>query len=975
MHASHTPLGDPGLAAKLQRAIRGDVRFDPFSRGRYSTDASIYQIEPIGVVIPRTVDDVIASVQIAAEEGVPILPRGAGTSQAGQTVGRALVIDTSKHLTRWSDLDTEQRTITVEPGVVLDHLNTSLKPHGLFFPVDVATSSQATLGGMVGNNSAGTRSIQYGLMVDNVHEVEALLSDGRQMTFGPVPAELSEIGSVADADAYREIVRRVRALYLETQDELETRIPKVLRHVAGYNLHRLSLDGHNMAALLVGSEGTLAFFTRITLTLAPLPPHKVLGVCHFPSLAFAMDAVRYIVELKPSAVELVDRTLLDLANRNPSYQAALSRFVRGDPEALLLVELTGDDPDVLKKRLADLDEVMTGLGFPDRVVTAVEPALQSEIWSVRKAGLNIVMSMRGDQKPVSFIEDCAVPLERLAEYTDRLSEIFRKHGTSGTWYAHASVGCLHVRPILNLKDGADVKRMREIAEEAHELVRNFKGSHSGEHGDGIVRSEFLGGMLGPKIVHAFEEIKRCFDPTGLFNPGKIVNSQRMDDRQLLRYGPDYTPLALTPALDWRPWNGLAGAAEMCNNNGVCRKAAPAVMCPSFRVTHDETHVTRGRANTLRLALTGQLGPDAFTSPAMYETLDLCISCKACRRECPTGVDMAKMKIEFLHHYYAQHGIPRRKRLIAYLPRYAPTLSRTPALLNLRDRVPGLARVTGHLLGITPRRELPPWRRDAFRDPATAVPPEEADVVLFVDTFNRYFEPDNVRSALTVLEAIGCRVALPSPKDRERPLCCGRTFLNAGLVEDARLEARRVIDTLIPYAEHGVPIVGLEPSCLLTFRDELTAMVPDEAAATVADHALLLEEFLVRDGGRAQLAKMLGTPRTSEILVHGHCHQKAFGTMESMMEVLRWLPGVDVQPIAAGCCGMAGSFGYESEHYDMSMAMGELELLPVVRSAGPDTWIAANGTSCRRQIYDGAGRRAVHAVHILAGALTRAGGGK
>jgi FAD/FMN-containing dehydrogenase/Fe-S oxidoreductase len=976
MTPSNTRIGDHSLTARLQRELEGEVLFDPFSRGRYSTDASIYQIEPIGVVVPRHAQDVVRTIQIAADEQVSVLPRGGGTSQAGQTVGRSLVVDTSKYLTRWSDFDAEQRTIVAEPGVVLDRLNAWLARHELHFPVDVATSSQATIGGMAGNNSSGARSIRYGLMVDNVNSIEAVLANGTQLRFGPVPADLAEVGDGGQEgdSSYRELVRRVRAIYLQEREELEARTPTVLRNVAGYNLHRVSVAGHNMADLLVGSEGTLAFFTRINLALAPLPKHKVLGVCQFPTLNGAVDSVRYIVELGPSAVELVDRTLLHLAHENPGFRASIGRFVRGDPDALLLVEFAGDDGDEQQRQLARLEDLMGSLGYPNRVVSAVDPAFQAEVWSVRKAALNIVMSMKGDRKPVSFIEDCAVPLEHLAEYTDRLSQIFQRHGTSGTWYAHASVGCLHIRPVLDLKSASDVAKMRTIAEEAHDLVTEFTGSHSGEHGDGLVRSEFLRSMLGPEIVGAFDAVKRGFDPVGLFNPGKIVNPPPMDDRSNFRFKPDYAPLAIDTVLDWSEWSGLSGAAEMCNNNGACRKHTTAVMCPSFRVTRDEVHVTRGRANTLRLALTGQLGSDAFTSDEMYQTMDLCIGCKACRRECPTGVDMARMKVEFLHHYYQKRRIPHRKRLIAYLPRYAPRLARLAPVANVANRFAAFSGASRPFLGFSSKRQLPPWRRDVFREDETPQSTKDRDVVLFVDTFNRHFEPENVRAARSVLEAAGYRVAFPRTPDGERPLCCGRTFLNAGLVQEARTEAQRASAALAPHVEQGTPIVGLEPSCLLTLRDEFTVLLPHEETVDLAHAALLFEEFLAAEEAEGRLELDLRSLPAARVLVHGHCHQKAFGAMQSVEDVLRLIPDLTVDVIDAGCCGMAGSFGYEAEHYDLSMQMAELGLLPAVRSADEQTWIVADGTSCRRQILDGAQREALHVARVLEAALVAHGAG-
>jgi Fe-S oxidoreductase len=605
------------------------------------------------------------------------------------------------------------------------------------------------------------------------------------------------------------------------------------------------------------------------------------------------------------------------------------------------------------------------------VVEVVEPARQRAVWEVRKACLNIAMSMKGDAKPVSFIEDCAVPLEHLADYTDRLTAIFHRHGTTGTWYAHASVGTLHVRPILNLKQELGVGALRAIAEEAFEVVRTYRGSHSGEHGDGIVRSEFNEVMFGARLARAFEEVKDSFDPAGLLNLGKVVRPHRMDDRSLMRFPPGYAALPLQPALDWRAWGGFLGAAEMCNNNGACRKADPGVMCPSYRVTRDEQHLTRGRANTLRLALTGQLGPDALTSDAMRETLDLCVSCKGCRRECPTGVDMARMKIEVLYHYHQRHRLPAKERLIATLPRWAPYAARLAGAMNLRDRVPGLARLSERMLGFSARRTLPRWRSDPFRAAEVAASGNgAAPVVLFADTFNTWFEPENLRAAVRVLQAGGFAVQVAQPEGGGRRLCCGRTFLAAGQVEEARAEMRRTVLALAPLAEAGMPIVGLEPSCLLTFRDELAAVLPGPEAALLAGRARLFEEFLAEaaDGGGLELPLASAGPRRA--LLHGHCHQKAFGAMAAVERALSLVPELAVEPIEASCCGMAGAFGYDARHHEVSMRMAELALLPAVRRAPPEALIVAPGTSCRHQIKDGSGREALHPARVLAQALPR-----
>jgi FAD/FMN-containing dehydrogenase/Fe-S oxidoreductase len=950
-------LAGARLELRLRREILGEILFDVFSRGRYSTDASIYQIEPLGIVVPQSREHAAAAIAIAREEGVPVLPRGGGTSQCGQTVARALVIDCSKYLDRVILVDVEGRRARVEPGVVLDRLNRLLRKDRLFFPVDPSTSSRATIGGMTANNSCGSRSLRYGNMVHNVRGVDALLADGTAAWFGEVPGNFD---NGAMPERYRELVTRVRALHRREADEIERRFPKVLRRVGGYNIDSIDDGGHNMARLLVGSEGTLAFFNEIELDLQPIPAHRVLGICHFPSFYSAMAATRRIVGLGPSAVELVDRTMIELSRGIPMFRPVVERFVQGEPAAILLTEFSGDDPPENLRRLKGLVELMNDLGFPGAVVEAVEPAFQQAVWEVRASGLNIMMSMKGDGKPISFLEDCAVRLEDLADYTERLTRIFEKHGTYGTWYAHASVGCLHVRPVLNVKQELEVRKMRAIAEEAFAMVREYQGSHSGEHGDGLVRSEFHEAMFGSRMVRAFEEVKDAFDPQGLFNPGKIVRAPRMDDRSLFRFKPDYRQLPIDTALDWSEWGGFAGAAEMCNNNGACRKSDPGVMCPSWRATGDEQHLTRGRANTLRLALTGQLGPDALVSEDMRETMALCISCKGCKRECPTGVDMARMKIEFLSHYRRRHGLTARDRLIAYLPRYAPYAARIAPLMNLRNRVPFLAALGERLIGLSASRKLPRWASRGYRGVSSGAGRE---VVLLVDTFNRYFEPENARAAERVLTRAGYRVVAPDPA-RGRPLCCGRTFLAAGFVEEARRDARRMLDALAPHVAAGTPIVGLEPSCLLTLRDEFPAILPGAGTTALAERAQLFEEFVdsERTAGRFELALAPMEGRTA--LLHGHCHQKAFATVGAALKTLQLVPGLTVETFDATCCGMAGSFGYEAEHYEMSLKIGELGVLPKMRAAPPDTLLAACGTSCRHQIADTTGRDARHLVRIL-----------
>lgn len=955
------------LQRRLRQEIQGEVLFDDFSRGRYSTDASIYQIMPEGIVIPASEQDVEIAVQIAAEEGVPVLPRGSGTSQNGQAIGKALLIDSTRNLNQLIDFNKEEATVCVQPGMVLDQLNRALKAHGLWYPVDVSTANRATLGGMTGNNSCGARSIRYGNMVHNVRSVEALLADGSRAHFKKLTEKLSTAN--AYDSAYDQLVQQLLALGQREAEEIASRFPDLLRRVGGYNIDELVKTQPNMASLLVGSEGTLAFFQRIHLNLQAIPANKVLGVCHFPTFYKAMDSTQHIVKLNPSAVELVDRTMIDLAREIPIYAQTVNRFVQGEPEALLLVEFAGEDRNEQLTNLRQLVELMADLGFPDAVVEATDTEFQDAIWEVRKSGLNIMMSMKGDGKPISFIEDCAVRLEDLAEYTRRLTDIFHKHGTTGTFYAHASVGTLHVRPVLNMKEESGASKMRAIAEETMAMVREYKGSHSGEHGDGISRSEFHEPMFGRRMVDNFEEVKRYFDPTGLFNPGKIVNPHKMDDREIMRFAPGYAPLRITSSLDWSDWGGLDRATEMCNNNGACRKANVGTMCPSYRVTKEEQHLTRGRANTLRLALTGQLGADAFTSESMYQTMELCVGCKGCKRECPTGVDMAKMKTEFLHHYHQKHGLSLRDRLFAYLPRYAHKLKNFSFLLNLRDQLPGMAKLSEWLLGISSQRPLPRWRSDQFSHQKQEInTANQREVVLLVDTFNSCFESENANAALSVLQAAGYHVTCPSPADQGRPLCCGRTFFSNGLLDEARIEAGRMIETLLPYVRRGVPIVGLEPSCLLTLRDEYLSLLPGTESKLLSENAFLFEEFLAREQNAGQLKLNLQAIDFKKALLHGHCHQKAFAVMSPVQQILALVPELEVSTIDSSCCGMAGSFGYEKEHYDISMQMGSLSLFPAINEDQGKSLLIADGTSCRSQIQQGTGREALHVARVLQMAL-------
>ena len=921
---------------RLKNQIKGEVLDQRFDRGRYATDASIYQIMPKAVLIPKTWEDVEAGLDFAKSEGIVLLPRGGGTSQSGQTVNDALVVDFTQHLNNVLDYDAEAGHITVQPGMVLDDLNRRLKADGWWYPVDVSTSSRATIGGMTANNSCGSRSIRYGKMQDNVRGLEAMLADGTLRRFG-------------QADPTQGLDADLLALATSEQDEITRRFPKVQRRVGGYNIDALLGETPNMADLLVGSEGTLAITKSVDLKLSPLLTTKSLGVCHFPTFHAAMDAAQHIVKLGPVAVELVDHNMIRLGRDIPQFRPIVDSFVRGNPEALLLVEFA-ETAEENRRRLTALGELMADLGFgwdgktkaEGGVVEAEDPAFQARIWAVRTQGLNIMMSMRTEGKPVSFVEDCAVPLEHLADFTSRLTDVFHKHGTDGTWYAHASEGLLHVRPVLNLRQDLGLQKMRAIAEEAFDLVAHYKGSHSGEHGDGIVRSEFHEKMYGTKMVRIFETIKERFDPETVLNPGKITRSPKMDDRSLTRWPKDYAPQDQPTVFDWSAWpGGLSGAAEMCNNNGACRKSVGGVMCPSYRVTRQEKDLTRGRANVLRLALTGQFGSDAFASDEMADAMALCVGCKACKSECPMSVDMAKMKTEVQAARTEKKGLRLREKIIASLPRLAPFAAMIAPLANTGLKFAGL-------IGFDNKRSLP-----KFKAPYQGT--ADGEVLLFADTFNRHFDPETLRAAERVIARTGRTVGVVSAPGAH--LCCGRTYLSAGETEKAKAEMKRTTNAFRQALNEGKIIVGLEPSCTLMFRDEVVNLIPD----WTEDHGaqiLTFAEYIAQNPPKDLKAEDMN------VLVHGHCHQKAMGVANKTIDAVHHIKGAEAEMIESSCCGMAGVFGYQAETAETSKKMAELSLAPQVRAASEDTMIVAEGFSCRCQIKDVTTREATSLAVFL-----------
>ncbi|MBM3139009.1 MAG: FAD-binding protein [Chloroflexi bacterium] len=968
------PDGLAALARELAARLVGgaeDVLVDRASRLLFATDASIYEMEPVAVVYPRHADDVAHALAVAARRGLAVLTRGAGTSLAGQAVNHAVVIDCSRHMTRVLEVNVEERWARVEPGLVLAALNRAVRPHGLQYAVDPSTANRATIGGGIGNNSCGAHSVVYGKTLDQVLELSVILADGTRTTFGPLSgrplgAKLDLPGT--EGDLYRG-VRRIAERY---RDEIERRFPRIQRRVSGYNLDEFVADGAgdriDLSRLIVGSEGTLAVVTEARVRLVPLPRVKGLVAYHFESVRAAAEATVPLLDHGPAAIELVDRTIIDRCRESIGY-ASLVGFVQGAPGALLIVEFAGDSEAEVRAQMARSLEDARARGIGYAAHTTVDPGEQLRIWRMREAGLGLLMSVRGDAKPIAFVEDTAVEPSRLADFVDRFDETVARHGTSAAYYGHASVGCLHIRPLVNIKQAEGLRTIETIAGEIADLVLEFGGSLSGEHGDGILRGVFTERMFGPAITEAFREVKRLFDPDHRLNPGKIVDTPAFDDN--LRLSPETRNHDPATYLDFSADGGIARAAEQCNGQGACRKDDGG-MCPSYMVTRDEEHSTRGRANLLRQALNGVLPARELAGRDIYEALDLCVECKACKSECPSGVDMAKLKYEVLTKYHEAHGTPPRAWLFGHIATWSAAAARLgplAPLLTAGTRLAPVRRLMQRALGVHAERPLPvparvPFRRwfRARRAAAPAAPRGEA--VLFDDTFTRYYHPEVGRAAVAVLEALGYRVTLV-----ERLGCCGRPLISKGQLRTAREWARRNLERLRPYAERGVPIVGTEPSCLLALRDEYPELLPGEAARAVASRAVLLDELVARLAREdARVAERFSRVAASRAFVHGHCHQKALAGMDPTLASLRLVPGLESSLIDSACCGMAGSFGFEAEHYEVSRAMGALKLFPAVETAPRDAEILVTGVSCRQQIGHFTSRRPRHVAELLAEAV-------
>ena len=965
------------LAELLRRRVDGEVRFDTYSRILYSTDASIYRMDPVGVVIPRNVDDVQAVVEIARDNGVPVLPRGGGTSLAGQTVNHAIVVDFSKYLNQLVEVNPEESWARVRPGIVLDQLNRQLAPQGLQYAPDPTTSNRACVGGGLGNNTCGAHSVIYGKTLDHVQELQVVLSDASRVHLkgletGELEAKLS--GSDLESDIYR----RLRRIAQDNSAEIEARYPKIMRRVSGYNLDEFLTDSpFNLAKMVVGSEGTLCVVTEAKVNLVPRPTMTGLSVVHFAGIVEASEATREILRHDPSSIEVMDKILLDRSRESMGHSASMS-FIEGDPGAVLAVEFYGESDAELTSKMNGLKSDLERRRLGYACVNLLDRAAQANVWNVRKGGLGLLMSIRGDAKPLPFVEDTAVDPENLGPFVRRFDEIVRSYGTEAAYYGHASVGCLHIRPLVSLKDADGIATMVAISEEISDLVREFGGSLSGEHGDGIVRGVWTEKMFGPQIYQMFREVKAAFDPQGIMNPGKIIDCPPMTEN--LRFGADYQARSLPTRLDFSLDTNFAGAVEMCNGMGACRKLDGS-MCPSFMATREEEHSTRGRANLLRAALSGLLPEADLAGPRLHQALDLCLECKACKAECDSGVDMAKLKYEFLANYQKVHGSSLRSRTFAQINRINRLGSRFAPFSNWVARSL-VGKLFGSLAGIHPQRSLPPFasptlaqwfqarqRSQANRGSVNLGSKTGADaglnaqqtVVLFNDTFMNYNYPQVGRAAVEILEAAGLNVVLADA------WCCGRPMISKGFLDQAAVNAEHNVDQLYAYAEKGAAIVGCEPSCLLTLRDEYPELVKSDRARTVAENSYLIDEYLMLLHGQGRL-NLPFRDRPKKVLFHGHCHQKALAGTAASMGVLRLPPGWEAELVNAGCCGMAGSFGFEKEHYDISMTIGGQALFPAVNAKDDDWELAVMGVSCRQQIEDGTGRPARHLVEVLRDAL-------
>jgi FAD/FMN-containing dehydrogenase/Fe-S oxidoreductase len=972
---SLNPLTDQ--LAHLRTSLDGDLFTDLTYRLLYATDASAYREIPLAVARPKNTEDIRNLIHFAREFKTALIPRTAGTSLAGQVVGNGIIVDVSKYLNKILEINKEEHWVRVEPGVVLDELNMAAAPYGLFFGPETSTANRCMIGGMVGNNACGAHSLIYGSTRDHTISLKTILSDGSDAEFYPLSSEEFDHKCAGDS-LESSIYRNIRELLSDPISQAEIREeypdPVIKRRNTGYAIDLLldrepfSSNGKpfNFSTLLAGSEGTLAFTTEIKLNLVPIPSkEKILLCAHFKTLEDALQGNLVALKYNPGAVELMDRFILDCTKDNIE-QRKNRFFVQGDPGAILIIEFARETIDELleitTKLEVDLRQQNLGYHFP--LVTGPDIP---KVWALRKAGLGVLSNTPGDGKPVSVIEDTAVNPEKLPQYIAEFKEILAKYQLECVYHAHVATGELHLRPVLNLKDPADVVKFRGIACDIAHLIKKFKGSLSGEHGDGRLRGEFIPLMVGEKNYEILQKIKQAWDPEHIFNPGKITATPLMDTG--LRYQPGKQVTDITTIFDFSKDGGILRAAEKCNGSGDCRKSSliGGTMCPSYMASRDENTTTRARANILREFLTNSDKKNPFSHREIYDVMDLCLSCKGCKSECPSNVDIAKYKAEFLQHYYDEHGVPLRALAIANITRLNRLGSISPGVYNFMVNNPAISSGMKKVLGMAPQRTLPtlsPYHLTTWLKNYEQVLPQNSDsrqVHLFIDEFTDFNDAHVGIAAVKLLNALGYKVLI------KEHLESGRTYLSKGLVREAKKLAIENVVIFKDVISSEIPLIGIEPSAILSFRDEYPDLVSaelKETAVNLSKNCLLFEEFFMKEVKAGHLFKEQFTTDILKIKLHGHCHQKALSTTGPMKEMLSLPENYTVEEIPSGCCGMAGSFGYEKEHYELSMKVGELVLFPAVRQSDPSVVIAAPGTSCRHQIKDGTGRVAVHPVEVM-----------
>lgn len=959
------------ILANLQKKLQGELHFDALHKSLYATDASVYRKIPTAVAYPKNNEDLKILIEFANQNNVTLIPRTAGTSLAGQCVGEGIVVDVSKHFTSILEFDERHKTITVQPGVVRDELNLFLKPYGLFFGPNTSTSNRCMIGGMVGNNSSGSTSIKYGVTRDKVLKIEGFLSDGALTTFESISEkdfEDKKLESGLEGHIYREIERELGDPVI--QNEIKKEFPKatIHRRNTGYAVDELlgfkRFGGHsetlNIAKLLSGSEGTLAFSTAITIQLDDIQPeHSILVASHFKSVQESLKATVVSMNHDLYACELMDKVILDCTKSNRE-QSKNRFFLQGDPEAVLVMEVRANTLQEARKQaetlIQDLEAHNMGYHHP-----IIEGEKTKQVFALRKAGLGLLGNMIGDPKAVACIEDTAVDLNDLPNYIEEFTKIMDKYGQKAVYYAHAGAGELHLRPILNLKKSEDVVLFRQITTETAELVKKYNGSFSGEHGDGIVRAEFIPLMIGDKNYELLKRIKKAFDPNSIFNKGKIVDAYAMDEN--LRYTPDRIEPEIETIQDFSDNEGILRLAEKCNGSGDCRKPASmgGTMCPSYRATKNEKDTTRARANTLREFLTNSERVNKFNHRELKEVFDLCLSCKACASECPSNVDVAALKSEFLYQYQESNGYSFRSKLFANNVKYNKLGSLFPWFTNLvLNTYP-----TKKIMGVATQRSIPKLANTTFFKWIRKQPIRNhvKEIYLFVDEFSNYYDVDIAKDTYELLDRLGYKVTVIQHDES------GRSFISKGFLKEAKELANKNVELFSSVISKETPLVGIEPSAILTFKDEYLRLADDkEKAKSIANHTFTIEEFLANEIAMGHITSNQFTDESREVKIHGHCHQKALSSTHATFQILNLPENYKPTILNTGCCGMAGSFGYEKEHYAVSMQVGEDTLFPKIRKTATDTLIAAAGTSCRHQIMDGTKRVAKHPVSILKEAL-------